>query len=242
MKKKIFIPIIIIALIILFLTLRVLFLKAYTSVEDKQLENFFTVYQNKETYNIIKEESSKEKLIFQELTMENAFKDCEKKPVGNLTNSEMYFDKENNLVGRIGVDNTYISLLKEESTTFGEGTPFFDRLDHKKILKELNITNDLKLFDYLYQTKGKKYNIFTSIKTLKQQYMIRYFASIALPKLNKLTILDGKQKGYILEIDTKFKYVECSLIKQDKRYIVSFIGNSWTKDTINHTLNTIEIK
>lgn len=178
-------------------------------------------------------------LTFHSMKIKNDFQNFEKKD-DNLKNYDKYFDSNNNgLI--IGMDETKITLLKNNEIFYSENKDF--RINNKnvtKYLKQNNIKNDMDLIRHVQKAKTDSYNIFSSIKTMKEKYLLSYIIYTSIPTANELYKIVGDYGGYAFVLDD---FVEVSIVTNGKRYIYSFIGREhFTDDYINKLLNTIVLE
>ena len=153
----------------------------------------------------------------------------------------LYDDNKNRKAAfMIGVGPTYIEILIKDKTIFANDNHIKEK-DINNIelfLKEKNITNDIELFQYIIKHKNSKFNLFTSTKTLKENYILYYLMNIILPNSKSITLIEGAYSGYIFNLDNGIK--EANILYDDKRYVFTFIEDKYFKDEyIYELLNTI---
>lgn len=108
----------------------------------------------------------------------------------------------------------------------------------KSYLEKNNITNDLKLLEFLEKDYKKKVSLLDSINDIKGKYELHYLVSLAIPKVKSITEVTGDYTGYILNINDKVQ--EADLLINDKKYIVTF--NNFTDEEIYDFISSIEIE
>ena len=104
-----------------------------------------------------------------------------------------------------------------------------------------NIKNDLDILKYLSENKTPKRTLLTSINEIKCEYLLREYMALNLPNASNIIEITGDNIGYILI--GKNNTTEVVILKDDKRYILSFTNqNYFTEDYIKNTLiNNIKI-
>jgi len=195
-------------------------------------------------------ESEQEYLEFKGVKIRNDFKNFEYLEDVSTENDLKYvlYDEFGNRKAAImiGVGPTYVEMLKSDMNVFGasEVSILDDDLKDNGIemfLKDNNITNDIQLFEYVIGHKDDKSNIFTSIKEMKENYILNYLMNIMLPGNMGITVIDGTYSGYIFSLNNGIK--EVSILDGDKRYIFTFIDKEYFSDEyIYELLNTIVIE
>lgn len=179
-------------------------------------------------------------LTFHSMKIKNEFKNFVKQE-DNLINYDKYYneDKTNGLI--IGMDETKITLLQNNETFFSEDRDI--RINNKNIskyLKKYKIDNDIDLIRHIQSANIDSYSIFTSIKTMKERFLLSYIIDITMPEANEVYKITGDYGGYAFVLDD---IMEVSITKNDKRYIYSFIGLEYfNEEYINQLLNTIVLE
>jgi hypothetical protein len=136
--------------------------------------------------------------------------------------------------------NSYLDLFKTDVTLFGTEDKRITNTDFSDFLEKNNINDDIELFQYLEKNKDVKNNIFTSVKQMKENYTIQFMASIVMPQIEGITLIDGDYKGYILNLTEDAK--EVSILKNNERYVFVFLKlDYFTDEVIESLLNTIVI-
>lgn len=134
----------------------------------------------------------------------------------------------------ISVGDSYIKKIK--SNQFGKDKSF-QTLKKKEILKKYNIRNDIELWEKIQEKKEEKSNIFTDVKTMKEQYFFQY-TMLELPVIENITLINGDLTGYIFNISADMK--EVHILDNDKQYTFLFNG-AYQSQEIEEFLNTIII-
>ncbi len=90
-----------------------------------------------------------------------------------------------------------------------------------KYLEKKKIEDDLDLFEYLLKIKDKKYNIFTSTKTIKGDYYIHQVMSSYMLG-SDVIYFEGDKKGYMTNLEDLGW--EAFLFKDGRSYYITFWG------------------
>lgn len=113
-------------------------------------------------------------------------------------------------------------------------------VDFKKFMKRHNIHNDIDLFSFLQKSGEADCNLFSSVRKMKETYMIHFLSSLALPQMEELDFIDGSYIGYLFKINDHYK--ELSILKEGKRSVFTFLNLSYFTDAvIEEILNSIII-
>lgn len=244
MKKKKILLIVLIALVVCFLGYKI-FCLSYFKVErfaTGEFENFLNGLEVKDKLTIKTNNSSNDYLEFKEMKVRNDFKDFStfEPTVENSLKLVLYNeDKSVKASFWMSVGYTYIELLKSEKEVFSN-SHIINTGSLEKYLDSKNIKNDMDLFNYLYEHRNDKNNIFTSSKKIQDNYALYNLSYIMLPLINSITEIDGDYTGYILNMP---EMKEVSILKNDKRYGFMFMGtNYFTDEKIQDLLNTLVIE
>lgn len=243
MKKKIVIGII---LIIIYFLVKGFFLYYYnidsvlTSDYDEVINNF--EFKDSITIeNKYLEDSNY--LVFKNMKIRNDFKNFKEKVYENEPSNDfkryMLYDEDNKVkaVFMLGKYYTNTYMLKNDPT-------FFDsRISNKevsKVLNKNNINNDIELYNYLRANAKRRANIFTSIKKMREIYIINYLVAVMFPKVESLTKIEGDYEGFIYNLkDGK----EIDILIGDNKYTFTFLKKDYFTDNyINELLNTVIIE
>lgn len=140
-----------------------------------------------------------------------------------------------------GPTETYLDYLKAEDVTVYNGslknTKVKDRLCY---LKKNEIKNDIDFFKFMSKQEYPTFNILTSVKEMKSVYSTYLMFNIMIPSVSYINEIKGDYVGYILNLNNM---KEVSILKNKKRYILTFLGNDYfTEDYVRELLNTIIIE
>ena len=135
------------------------------------------------------------------------------------------------------------NFVRDDLFFMGEGTEGmnenFVSADRKYFLLKNDINNDIDYFEYIGNNYFVKNNIFMSKREIMENYSFNLFTSIAIPKVDKYTVITGDYLGYIWNIN---KTTQVTIIRDDRMYGFytndkRFLDEEYLKDI----LGTIEI-
>ena len=175
--------------------------------------------------------------IFEEMKYHDYFKD--------------YVNKENsilkikyNLDGEI---ESFYSIVKEKQYIYELSINSMSLIDNDKdksisnFLNKNEIKDDIDLIKYIKENYYLKNSLFTSVDTMKNNYMINTFTQVSLPEFKSITLINSDNiKGYIINNESDIITKEIHLLHNDNQYIITLSGNEITnKLFINNLLETI---
>ena len=191
-------------------------------------------------------------LRYKNIYVENVFNDF--KLLENQASQDnvkyVLYDEDNNLKASfwIGITNSYVDMLKNDSTLFGTADKRITNTNLTDILEKNNIKNDVELFKYLSENKNKKNTIFTPIKQMKENYTLQFMISVAIPQIDNITIIDGDYQGYIFNMKNTSNIssiYEARINYNSLVYTFLFLNKGeeyFTKQDINNILNTVKFE
>lgn len=140
-----------------------------------------------------------------------------------------------------GPTETYLDYLKAEDITVYNGSLKNTKVkDRIRFLENNNIKNDIDFFKFMSKQEYPTFNILTSVKEMKSVYSTYLMFNIMIPSVNYINEIKGDYIGYILNLNN---IKEVSILKNKKRYILTFLGNDYfTDDYVRELLNTIIIE
>lgn len=100
------------------------------------------------------------------------------------------------------IENNKVVALKNFDDTLDEDKQ--DSKTLKKMIKDNKIKSDTDFLSYMHNNINNKTTIFSSGYEIKEFYHINYQASL-YRGLKSITLIDGDQKGYILNYDGSYK-------------------------------------
>jgi transcriptional regulator with XRE-family HTH domain len=190
-------------------------------------------------------------LTHKNIKIRNDFKDFEFKD-NNDNRSVTYYttdeatDQTKGII--LSINETYIELLESSNIElYAESEERINNLNNnlsiKNYLEKNNINSDIELFEFISNQKLKKINIFTSVKEMKENYKKYFITTVAFPLIRDITLINGDYNGYIFNIGNNIGIKEVSIIKDNKRYTLTFINTKYfTNEYVNELLNTVIIE
>jgi hypothetical protein len=183
-------------------------------------------------------------LTFKNIKVKNEFSNFQKldNQYSEDTIKYVLYDENDKIKASFWMSTTssYVDIFKTNKTLFGTEDERITNTDLSDFLEKNNINDDIELFQYLEKNKDVKNNIFTSVKQMKENYTIQFMASVVMPKIEGITLIDGDYKGYILNVSEDIK--EVSILKNNERYVFLFLKlDYFTDEYIQKFLNTIVI-
>lgn len=191
-------------------------------------------------------------MTFRNIKVKNEFSNfklLENQVSDNIIKYALY-DENNNLKASfwIGITDSYVNLFKTDTTLFGTEDKRINNTNLTNFLDKNNIKNDIDLFKYLEKNKNVKNNIFTSVKEMKENYLLQFMVSVAIPRIENITLIDGDYQGYIFNMKSENDNVssirEARILFNDKVYTFLFLNKNneyFNNDYIQNILNTIVI-
>ena len=191
-------------------------------------------------------------LVFKNVKVKNEFSNFKllENQVSDNNIKYVLYDENNNLKASfwMGITDSYVNLFKTDITLFGTEDKRINNTNLTDILNKNNIKNDIELFRYLEKHKNVKNNIFTPVKTMKENYSLQFMVSVAIPLIDGITLIDGDYQGYIFNIKSNDSNIsnmrEARILFNDKVYTFLFLNKDieyFTSDYIQNILNTIVI-
>lgn len=238
----------------------------YFGIKGFYLLHYKTDSITTESYNSIKEglaikdtitvkksdDLNNDYLTFKNIKIKNDFKNY-KKLDNQASNDDVkyaLYDEENNIVASfwMGTTTSYVDMFNNNITLFGIEDKRILNGNISEILEKNNITSDIDLFKYLENHKNAKNNIFTSIKKMKEDYILQFMISTAFPITDGITIISGDHQGFMFNIKNpnsdNSNIFEARINNNKKVYYFTFINNKnnyFTKEYISNILGTLII-
>lgn len=233
-NKKITIVLLIILFIIIcyFVDKSYLYFKYNISIEKESYNQIVESLKIKNSININVNDNDNynSTILLNEIKIMDIFNDFS--IIENKNNIIKYRNNDTMDTFIARTDKTYLDMiLTDENIKIKEK-------ELKQFFSKNNITNDIDLFNYLSNTKYSKTNIFTNVEDMKNNYIINYLVSISMTSGKTITKLEGDYKGFIINLSNG---KEVSILKNNKRYIFTFVGKQYTDEYIKEILNTIVI-
>ena len=231
-NKKITLVLLIILFIIIcyFVDKSYLYFKYNISIEKDSYNQIVDSLKIQNSININVNDNYNSTILLDEIKIMDIFNDFSMIEKKNNIIKYRNNDTMDTFIARI--DKTYLDMiLTDENIKINEK-------ELKQFFSKNNITNDIDLFNYLSNIKYTKSNIFTNIEDMKNNYIINYLVSISMTSGKTITKLEGDYNGFIINLSNG---KEASILKNNKRYIFTFVGKLFTEQYIKEILNTIII-
>ena len=94
----------------------------------------------------------------------------------------------------------------------------------QKFLEKNKINNDIDLLNYIKNHYYISNNIFTSTKTMRNNFILNTFVQITLPEFESITLLNGEVEGYIINLKNGIR--EIHILNKDEQHIITLSGKS----------------
>lgn len=228
----------------------------YYNINNLTTENYDSIVNSltiKDTITInTKKLESDDYLTFRNIKVKNEFSNFKLLENQFSDNNIKYalYDENNNLKASfwMGITDSYVNLFKTDAILFGTEDKRINNTNLTNFLDKNNIKNDIDLFKYLEKNKNVKNNIFTSVKEMKENYLLQFMVSVAIPRIENITLIDGDYQGYIFNMKSENDNIssirEARILFNDKVYTFLFLNKNneyFNNDYIQDILNTIVI-
>lgn len=181
-------------------------------------------------------------LTFGNVSFQNIFQGFEKVDSQESTIVTFLLKSTNEKEGkafRYSLENSRVSQLKYNYENDFAQNKTFQTLNAKKILEDNKIENDIDLIKYLEKKEVQTSNLFTSTNKIKENYFFDYVMMAEFPKVDSITLIDGKYQGYVLNSK---EMKEINILKDDKKYCFLLIGKDYNEEDVKNFLNHLMIK
>lgn len=141
-------------------------------------------------------------------------------------------------------------LFADESSNdsyFGDGDFYSNFLysGYQGFIEKNNIKNDAELIkSWSEYDFNQKFNIFTPIEMLREDFSIKTIVTISFPSIDKIYYLNGDFEGYILEINSsniERTCYEINILENGKRYIFTILSSDYDFEDVKEIVSTIKI-
>ena len=141
--------------------------------------------------------------------------------------------KEDNIISTIKKDDTY--QVKALGITHEKYVDFFEKN---------NISTDLDFVKYITENKNIKYNFFTPMEKLQEQYILLFTFNLSIPDAKEVTFFEGDLTGYMNKLNSSSNMYYVKVLNDDILYILTFISNDsyYNKTKVIELLSTIEFE
>ncbi len=145
------------------------------------------------------------------------------------------YDKDEDIINIFSIFKveTLIDVFKKFDDTLSEK-------EINKFLKDNNINNDIELLDYI-SNYSKNINLFSSNYDIKLNDYIRRYINEVMPLIYEYKVIDGDYYGivtYNLNYEEE-KTIEVMLLKNNVRYIISYIGSEIEEKYVLDLIGTV---
>ena len=225
------IVIVIVLLVVMFLGYRLFMYYRYTMDKPEDISEIVNGFKNPNTIHITKKVLSEGEYFTKDhFKMRNIF-DGYVLTEDNTANVFMYRKEVGDKSYAIQLASEEVSFQLTDSfvddsmVVFGEGDIGFLKgnitdADRKGFLEKNNIKTDIDFYKFFAEHYFIESNLFTDIKTLKQNYAFNLFSYLAIPKIDSWTIIEGDVEGYIFYVGTKedVSIYSITIMSHGKRY------------------------
>ena len=232
MKKKVFIVIFILIIVAIYFIYKAISFNMYykNNHDDVIREDSISInkkdYKNYIDYNNIRINNIFKKYIFEE-------------------GSYLLFDKDEEVIEMFYEyeGDTYIESFINGLNIYPEEDKkeILSRKQRKDIIKDNNITKDIDLIKFMYDYLKKDLNILSSTNELKTYAYINSYLSNVIPLISGYREINGDYEGIIIyenNLDYENNYL-INLYHDNRRYILSFIGNELSEEDIIDLIGTV---
>jgi len=239
------IGIIISVLFIIWLIIKIIMVNAYNSIST--VDEFFKAYHNKVYYDINNTYKGNDLISYKNIKFKNimdkSFKPDDIDLIQEDGFSRRYYSSSLNSALTVSNSYSYTEIFTEEITYYSEDRlfMFFNNKDdvRKRILEKNDISNDIDLFRYMNDINNTKVSIFTPIYKIEELASVKLFASVVLPSVDELVILDGDYEGYCL-MDNHIK--EIVIFKDGETYFITLFGKNFKYNDYEELLSSLVIE
>ena len=232
MKKKVFIVIFILIIVAIYFIYKAISFNMYykNNHDDVIREDSISInkkdYKNYIEYNSIRINNIFKKYIFEE-------------------GSYLLFDKDEEVIEMFYEyeGDTYIESFINGLNIYPEEDKkeILSRKQRKDIIKDNNINKDIDLIKFMYDYLKKDLNILSSTNELKTYAYINNYLSNVIPLISGYREINGDYEGIIIyenNLDYENNYL-INLYHDNRRYILSFIGNELSEEDIIDLIGTV---
>lgn len=231
-NKRIIIKVIVILTVLLFtlLVYKLLMLSRYSN-ERIDIDTS-TIFEKKIIVSSIVPLNQNETLKVDEMSIKNYFADYENNQ--NNSNFKVKYDDSGKVVSfySISLTEQYVELLKFNSFELYSDDNYNRKNsingDVCKFLRENKIKNDIDFLKYIKNNYYFENNIFNSVRTMKNNYLVNTFVQVALPAFKEIVLIEGMIDGYIFNMQSGMK--EIHILNGKKSYTIVLSGDEITND------------
>lgn len=191
-----------------------------------------TIFNEKITVNSTISLNNEEILKIDEMSIKNYFTDYENG--NNNSNLKVKYNDNGEVISFYSVSSTeqYIELLSINSFKLYSDSDYnmVNVLDEdiNKFFKENKIENDIDFLNYIKNNYYLENNIFSSVKTMKNNYLVNTFVQVTFPEFKNIILIDGVIDGYIFNMKNDIR--EIHIMNRNKTYTIVLSGDEITND------------
>lgn len=220
MKKKILI-LGVVLVVLLFLIYKIVLLERYkTDGVMEGYKKFIELYESKKIVNVESSKLTDNIITLRKINFKNIIGDYK------ITSNKLY-DTYRTYSGDNGTINvTYMGSICKSLLLNSKVDD-----DLEKWCKKKGLTNNLEFLDYMYENRNEKVGVFSSRKTILENYVFINTLNNIIPTFyRKMTILKGDLRGYIMETG---KMVEINVLKGSSMYLIAMEKKNYSEDFLS---------
>lgn len=220
MKKKMMI-LGVVLVILLFLIYKIVLLTIYkTDGVMDGYKKFNELYENKKIVNVETNKSTNNIITLKKINFKNVIGDYK------ITSNKLY-DTYRTYSGDNGTINvTFMGSICKSMLLNGRVNGNLEEW-----CKEKDLSDNLEFFDYIYKNRDNKVGVFSSRKTILENYVfINTLNNMISNFYENMTILKGDLRGYILETGNM---VEINVVKGSSMYLISLEKKNYSEDFLS---------
>lgn len=207
----------------------------------QEYQNLLSGYEKRDTLEVKHSEALSEGMLtYKNVQFQNVVEGFEKTEEDDYVSYKL-LDSNGNYQAyfTVSITEPFLDRVGKDDGTFVMGKDEIDAVESDDFAKRKGLKNDVDFFDYLIEHQNDKHDLFTSVKTIKEDHYVQLLSYIMLPSVDSVTVLKGDLEGYILNNgDMK----EVNILEGGKRYVFSFIRlDYFTDDVIREFINTLVI-
>ena len=228
-KKIIIIIISVLAvLFVLFLGYKGVMYYRYTMEKPDNVKEIVNGFKNSKTITINRKELTEDEYVTnRHVKMKNILDGYSlEENYGAVTSYKKEENGKKSIIS-FGTDENDLEIIdyfiSDDVTIFANLENFkgdFEDADRKGFLEKNNIKNDIDFYKFVANNYFIESNLFTTTKSLKQNYSFNLFTSIVVPEIEGWIIFEGDITGYSFHVGTRddVSIYEIGIIKDGKRY------------------------
>ena len=199
------------------------FLLSFHQLPDdskQEYQNLLSGYEKRDTLEVKHSEALSEGMLtYKNVQFQNVVEGFEKTEEDDYVSYKL-LDSSGNVGAyfTVSIAEPYLEYVGKDSDVFALDEETIDTVTSDDFAERKELENDVDFFDYLIEHQNDKHDLFTPVKTIKEE---------------------GDLEGYILNNgDMK----EVNILEGGKRYVFSFIRlDYFTDDVIREFINTLVI-